>query len=82
MNKSVISLVLGGLVECVIPQSIFAQARPYRRERRNHPLPIVNRDVYSLLNLTPGVDQVTSENQLGSPTITTVVNGCERHRIR
>ena len=38
-------------------------------------LPIVNRDVYSLLNLTPGVDQVTSENQLGSPTITTVVNG-------
>ena len=38
-------------------------------------LPLVNRDVYSLLNLTPGVDQVTSENQLGSPTITTVVNG-------
>jgi len=38
-------------------------------------LPLVNRDVYSLLNLTPGVDQVQTENQLGSPTITTVVNG-------
>ncbi len=38
-------------------------------------LPIVDRDVYSLLNLTPGVDQVKTENQLGSPTITSVVNG-------
>src|SRR3954453_1460742 len=38
-------------------------------------LPLVNRDVYSLLNLTAGVDRVETENQLGSPTITTVVNG-------
>jgi hypothetical protein len=38
-------------------------------------LPLVNRDVYSLLNLTAGVDQVQTENQLGNPTITTVVNG-------
>jgi TonB-dependent Receptor Plug Domain. len=38
-------------------------------------LPLVNRDVYSLLALTPGVDKSTTDNPLGSPTQTTVVNG-------
>ncbi len=38
-------------------------------------LPLVNRDVYTLLTLTPGVDSVKAENPLGSPTETVVVNG-------
>jgi outer membrane receptor protein involved in Fe transport len=38
-------------------------------------LPLVNRDVYTLLTLTPGVDDVASDNPLGSPTETVAVNG-------
>ena len=38
-------------------------------------LPLVNRDLYTLLTLTPGVDQVDSTNPLGSPAEISVVNG-------
>lgn len=38
-------------------------------------LPIVNRDVYRLLDLTPGVDRVQTGGELGGRTIITVVNG-------
>lgn len=38
-------------------------------------LPLVNRDVYSLLMLTPGVDAADSTNPLGSPAEISVVNG-------
>jgi len=38
-------------------------------------LPLVNRDLYSLLLLTPGVDQSDATNPLGSPAQISVVNG-------
>ena len=38
-------------------------------------LPIVNRDVYRLLELTPGVDRVQTGGELGARTVITVVNG-------
>src|SRR4029453_11915535 len=38
-------------------------------------LPLVNRDLYTLLTLTPGVDQADSTNPLGSPAEISVVNG-------
>ena len=38
-------------------------------------LPIVNRDVYRLLELTPGVDRVQTGGELGGRTVITVVNG-------
>ena len=38
-------------------------------------LPLVNRNVYSLLNLTAGVDSTTSSNSLGVPEQVTIVNG-------
>ena len=38
-------------------------------------LPLVNRNVYSLLNLTAGVDSSTSSNSLGVPEQVTLVNG-------
>src|SRR5262249_40334204 len=38
-------------------------------------LPLVNRDVYSLLELTAGVDSTTNANVFGSPSQTTTVNG-------
>lgn len=38
-------------------------------------LPLVNRDVYTLLTLTPGVDQSEGTNPLGSPSQISVVNG-------
>lgn len=38
-------------------------------------LPLVNRDLYSLLSLTPGVDSADSTNPLGSPAEISVVNG-------
>jgi hypothetical protein len=38
-------------------------------------LPLVNRDLYSLLTLTPGVDAADSTNPLGSPAEISVVNG-------
>lgn len=38
-------------------------------------LPIVNRDVYRLLDLTAGVDRVQTGGELGGRTIITVVNG-------
>jgi outer membrane receptor protein involved in Fe transport len=38
-------------------------------------LPLVNRDVYTLLNLTPGVDRVETGGELGGRTVITVVNG-------
>ena len=38
-------------------------------------LPLVNRDLYSLLMLTPGVDVADSTNPLGSPAEISVVNG-------
>lgn len=38
-------------------------------------LPLVNRDLYSLLTLTPGVDNADSTNPLGTPAEITVVNG-------
>ena len=38
-------------------------------------LPLVNRDLYTLLTLTPGVDQTDATNPLGSPAQISVVNG-------
>src|SRR5215813_5786554 len=38
-------------------------------------LPLVNRDLYTLLTLTPGVDQADPTNPLGSPAEISVVNG-------
>jgi hypothetical protein len=38
-------------------------------------LPLVNRDLYSLLTLTPGVDNAESTNPLGTPSEISVVNG-------
>jgi hypothetical protein len=38
-------------------------------------LPLVNRDLYTLLTLTPGVDQADASNPLGSPAEISVVNG-------
>jgi hypothetical protein len=38
-------------------------------------LPLVNRDLYSLLTLTPGVDAADATNPLGSPAEISVVNG-------
>lgn len=38
-------------------------------------LPLVNRDVYTLLELTAGVDSTTNSNIFGSPAQTTTVNG-------
>ncbi len=38
-------------------------------------LPLVNRNVYSLLNLTAGVDSSVSGNSLGNPEQVTVING-------
>src|SRR5262245_46685376 len=38
-------------------------------------LPLVNRDLYSLLELTAGVDSTSNSNIFGSPAQNTVVNG-------
>ncbi len=38
-------------------------------------LPLVNRSVYSLLNLTPGVDSTETQNTLGMPEQHTLING-------
>jgi hypothetical protein len=38
-------------------------------------LPLVNRDVYTLLELSAGVDSTTNSNIFGSPAQTTIVNG-------
>ncbi|MGH9847076.1 MAG: carboxypeptidase regulatory-like domain-containing protein, partial [Blastocatellia bacterium] len=38
-------------------------------------LPLVNRDVYTLLTLTPGVDSTEGTNPFGSPAQISVVNG-------
>jgi len=38
-------------------------------------LPLVNRDLYTLLTLTPGVDNADATNPLGSPSEISVVNG-------
>jgi hypothetical protein len=38
-------------------------------------LPLVNRDLYSLLRLTPGVDDTKGQNDLGLPDQISVVNG-------
>src|SRR6185503_14500877 len=38
-------------------------------------LPLVNRDVYSLLELTAGVDSTSNSNIFGSPAQNTTVNG-------
>ncbi|MGD0938227.1 MAG: TonB-dependent receptor [Terracidiphilus sp.] len=38
-------------------------------------LPLVNRDTYTLLNLTPGVQNVTNENSIGLPMEHVIING-------
>lgn len=38
-------------------------------------LPLVNRDVYALLSLTPGVDSNVTSNSLGYPEQRTIING-------
>lgn len=38
-------------------------------------LPLVNRDVYALLSLTPGVDSSVTSNSLGFPEQRTIING-------
>jgi outer membrane receptor protein involved in Fe transport len=38
-------------------------------------LPLVNRDTYQLLNLTPGVQNVTNENSIGVPAEHVIING-------
>ena len=38
-------------------------------------LPLVNRDTYSLLSLTPGVQSVSNENSIGLPMEHVIING-------
>ena len=38
-------------------------------------LPLVGRDVYSLLSITPGVQNVTNENSIGLPMEHVIING-------
>jgi hypothetical protein len=38
-------------------------------------LPLVNRDTYQLLSLTPGVQSVTNENSIGLPMEHVIING-------
>src|SRR5687768_5051801 len=38
-------------------------------------LPLVNRNVYALLSLTPGVDRAESRQTFGYPSQTTIING-------
>ena len=38
-------------------------------------LPLVNRDTYQLLSLTPGVQNVTNENSIGVPAEHVIING-------
>jgi hypothetical protein len=44
-------------------------------------LPLVNRDLYSLLNLTGGVTSNENSNSLGGPEQLTTVNGSQRAQI-
>jgi hypothetical protein len=49
--------------------------RPHRAEPEIAQLPLVNRDVYSLLNLTPGVEMNTTANTVGFRQTTVSING-------
>ena len=44
-------------------------------------LPLVNRDVYSLLNLTPGVESSVSGNAFGFPEQRTMINGSSNQGV-
>jgi Carboxypeptidase regulatory-like domain len=44
-------------------------------------LPLVNRDLYSLLSLTGGVTSNDSSNSLGGPEQTTTINGSQKAQI-
>src|SRR5437667_2276188 len=44
-------------------------------------LPLVNRDLYSLLNLTGGVSDNTNSNSLGGPEQLTTINGSQRAQV-
>ena len=44
-------------------------------------LPLVNRDAYQLLNLTPGVQNVTNENSIGLPMEHVIINGSSDNMV-
>jgi outer membrane receptor protein involved in Fe transport len=44
-------------------------------------LPLVNRDAYALLNLVPGVQNVTNENSIGLPMEHVVINGSSDNMV-
>ncbi len=44
-------------------------------------LPLVNRDLYSLLNITGGVTSNDASNSLGGPEQTTTINGSQKAQI-
>ena len=44
-------------------------------------LPLVNRDAYQLLNLTPGVQNVSNENSIGLPMEHVIINGASDNMV-
>ncbi|SNS97928.1 Carboxypeptidase regulatory-like domain-containing protein [Granulicella rosea] len=44
-------------------------------------LPLVNRDTYTLLNLVPGVQNVTQENSIGVPMEHVIINGASDNMV-
>ena len=44
-------------------------------------LPLVGRDVYQLLNLTPGVQNVQNENSIGLPMEHVIINGSSDNMV-
>jgi outer membrane receptor protein involved in Fe transport len=44
-------------------------------------LPLVNRDAYTLLNLTPGVQNVNNENSIGLPMEHVIINGSSDNMV-
>ena len=44
-------------------------------------LPLVNRDAYQLLNITPGVQQVSNENSIGVPMEHVIINGSSDNMV-
>jgi outer membrane receptor protein involved in Fe transport len=44
-------------------------------------LPLVNRDAYQLLNITPGVQQVQNENSIGVPMEHVIINGSSDNMV-
>jgi len=65
------------LVDAALPEvdTTEASVSQTTESKQITALPLVNRDVYSLLNLTPGVQNTSSSNLLGFPGQRTFING-------